>query len=364
MLSADGRAIALGGLGIGLAEPSVATSDPAAAARLGYPTIVASMQPSWGEFTLDDQSGTSTVTRFPMVGIGYPVVEAGGVVTLTLAGHMERRWVGERTRTIALGGADVVADERFETDGGTALVRLGWAQTLGERLALGVSGGLYSGRLVESFDRVLDSLSVGRDVRNYSEDYRWGYRGYVLSAGVSADPHELIHLSGAVEWSSALEERPYDQETDVARSYDVPIRVLAGASGRLAQRLVLATSMAYQDWSGAGGFESGVASGRALRLRRRARMDGGGAGDAQHSDPVRIPQRRAALPVRVGGPPGDGVDARGRVQPGAAGRRALRLDRRGHGAREPHQPAPGRVLLARHRHARDLPLLGSPWTRP
>lgn len=60
-----GRPTSLGNLGIGLPMVAVSPTDPAAAARLAAPTITVSMQPSWGDFVMGDQSGTSRTTGFP-----------------------------------------------------------------------------------------------------------------------------------------------------------------------------------------------------------------------------------------------------------------------------------------------------------
>ena len=294
--AAGGRAIALGNLGIGLAGVEVSASDPSAAARLPVPTISFSMQPTWGDFELDGQSGTTQTTRFPLLGIGYPVLSLGGTVTLSLAGYMEQRWVGQRVRTIDLGGIDVPADDRFETNGGSSVARLGWAQRLGDRLSVGASVGAYVGRLDQEFDRTLDSLVVGNDVRSYVEGSAWQYSGYTFSAGFGADPHELIHLAAAAEWSGDLKETPHEDTQGGTNEYSIPLRLLAGVTGRLSQRLHLNTSVAYQDWSGADGFAEGVISDKKLSY---------GAGievqliqQETRSFPMRFGYRHVAPPFR------------------------------------------------------------------
>ncbi len=291
----NGRQAGLGGVSIGLPGAFVSPTDPAAAARLRLPTITASMQPLWGDFEFGDQGGTTRTTRFPLIAIGYPAY-GRGVVTLSLAGHMERRWSGARNRLVTLGGADVSVEDRFETDGGTSVARVGWSQPLGEALSLGVSAGRYVGRLNQRFDRTLDSTYVGPDVRPYREDSQWSYSGYTFAAGFGFDPHELIHVGGAAEFSTALAENPGDDTAGPESRYDVPPRFSAGATGRLTQRLLLATSVVYQDWSGAGGFPEGVLSGRSL---------GWGAGiewrmieREVRSLPLRIGYRRGSPPFR------------------------------------------------------------------
>ena len=293
--TAGGRAIALGNLGIGLPQVAVSPTDPAISARLLEPTVTVSMQPSWGDFQIGDQSGTTRTTRFPLIAIGYPAAR-GGVVTLSVAGHMEQRWVGERDRLIEIGGEDVPISDRFETDGGTSVARLGWAQPLGDKLSLGVNAGLYVGRLAQVFDRTLDSLAVDGDVRPYTEEYNWGYSGFTLAAGFGFDPHELLHLGGAVEWSSDLTETPDDDTDGGVNSYDIPLRLTAGATGRLTQRLLVSTSFVYQDWSGAEGFPEGVVSGR--KLSYGAGLEWRAVQRESRSIPIRLGYRSGAPPFR------------------------------------------------------------------
>ncbi len=295
----DGRAVALGNLGIGLAGVGVSATDPAAAARLPMPTVGFTMQPTWGEFELEGQSGTTRTTRFPLLGIGYPVLSARGAVSVSLSGHMEQRWVGRRTGTVRLDGVDVPAEDRFRTDGGTSIARLGWAQRLGGRLAVGVGVGAYLGRLEREFERALDSLVVGDDVRSYVERDAWRYSGYAFSAGFGADPHPLIHLAAAAEWSGRLEEAPLEGVQGPARRYEIPARFLIGATGRLSRRLHSNASLAYQNWSGADGFAQATTSARSISwgagvewqlIQRETR-----------SFPLRLGYRNVALPFRYAG---------------------------------------------------------------
>ena len=296
ILTANGREIGLGNLGIGLGEVSVSPTDPASAARLEVPTITASMQPSWGDFEFGDQNGTTSTTRFPLIGVGYPVTSAGGVATVTLAGHMEQRWAGERTRNITLGDNVVSAEERFETDGGTTAARVGWAQLLGDHVAFGFSAGLYTGRRVEVFDRTLDSLAVGAEVRRYTEEHRSTYSGYTFSAGVGLDPHELIHLAGSIEWSSDLTRTPDEDGLGSVFSYGIPLRIHAGGTGRLTTRILLSTSVAYQDWSGAHGYEPGVTSGAPLAYG--AGLEWAMIQRETRSLPLRLGYRSGSAPFR------------------------------------------------------------------
>ena len=291
----DARAAALGNLGIGLGGVEVSAGDPAAWAGLILPTVSITMQPTWGEFDLDDQAGNSRATRFPLLGVGYPVPRARGVVTLSLAGHLEQRWVAERRSTVILDEKEIEVEDRFTADGGTSVVRLGWAQRLGSRLSVGVAAGTYVGRLSEVFDRELDSLAVGGEVYSFLEEHSWRYSGNTVTVGFSADPADLLHVAGAVEWSRDLREAPQGGAPGESM-YSIPMRVSGGATGRLSPRLHLNASAVYQDWSAAEGFAEGVVSQRKWNFG--VGLEWLMADGETRSLPVRFGYRQLAAPFR------------------------------------------------------------------
>ena len=291
----DARAAALGNVGIGLGGVEVSAGDPAAWAGLVLPTVSITMQPTWGEYDLEEQAGNSRATRFPLLGIGYPVPRARGVVTLSLAGHLEQRWVAERRSTVILDEKEIDVEDRFTADGSTSVVRLGWAQRLGSRLAVGVAAGTYVGRLNEVFDRELDSLAIGGEVYSFLEENSWRYSGFAVTAGISAEPAEVLHLAGAVEWSRDLKEAPQGDTTG-ENMYSIPPRFSAGATGQLSPRLHLNASAVYQDWSDAEGFAEGVVSLRKWNFG--VGLEWLMAEGETRSLPVRFGYRRLAAPFR------------------------------------------------------------------
>lgn len=295
VVAVGARAAALGNLGIGLGGVEVSAGDPATWAGLVLPTVSITMQPAWGEFDMNEQAGNSRATRFPLLGIGYPVPGARGAVTISLAGHMEQRFVAVNRSTVILNEVEVEAEDRRAVDGGTSVVRLGWAQRLGSRLAVGLSVGSYVGRLEEVLDRELDSLAVGGEVYSLLEENSWRYGGTSVIAGFNADPADLLHVAGAVEWSRDLKEAPLG-ETAGESAYSIPPRFSGGATGRLSPRLHLNVSAVYQDWSAAEGFGDGVVSERKWNFG--AGLEWLLVGGETRSLPVRFGYRRLAAPFR------------------------------------------------------------------
>ncbi len=297
VLPSGGRTVGTGNLGIGLAGAELSASDPAAAAGLPLPTISLTMQPTWGSFEIGEESGTSNTTRFPLIAIGFPFPRANGVATVSLAGYMEQRWAGERVGTVELGGQPVLVADTFETNGGASVARLGWAQRIGPGVSVGVSAGAYVGRLEQFYDRTLDTLGVPAGVEPFYEERRWRYGGYNLAAGFSLDPHELLHLAGTVEWSSSITEHPRPG-TEGKTSYSVPLRLSAGATTQLTSRLLMNGSVAYQDWSGAAGFEEGTVS--SLAFSYGGGVEWTAVQRETRSLPLRAGYRRVTPPFRYG----------------------------------------------------------------
>ena len=291
----DARATALGNLGIGLARVEISATDPASSSRLLFPTFGVTLQPAWGSFDLEEQAGTSRTTHLPLLGIGYPVPSARGVATVSLSGHMEQRWVARRQSKVVLNEVEVEVQDSYRNEGGTSVVRVGWAQQIGSRLSLGVSAGSYLGRLDRVFDRELDSLAVGEGVYSFREEYAWRYSGYLVSAGFNAEPHPLIHFAGAAEWSGKLKEAPREG-TEGEGLYSIPLRFSAGATGRLSPRVAVNVSGAYQDWAAADGFLAGVTSGR--KWSYGAGVEWQIVEGQTRSLPVRFGYRRLAPPFR------------------------------------------------------------------
>ena len=294
--ASDGRTVGVGNIGIGLADVELSVTDPAAPSRLLMPTVSASMQPTWGSFEVGDETGSANSTRFPLIAAGFPVARANGVATISLAGFMEQQWIGERTETVVLGEDQALVEDRFETNGGASVARVGWAQRFGRRMSVGVTAGAYVGQLEQFFDRSLDSLAVEGTVRPYTETSRWRYSGYTFTAGFSADPHDLVHLAGALEWSGDIKENPHPGTEGGINSYSVPIRLSAGGTARLTPRLHLNGSVAYQDWSTATGFRDGVLS--HLKFSYGGGVEWRAIQHDTRSFPVRMGFRRVVPPFR------------------------------------------------------------------
>ena len=75
--TADAKAQALGGIGLGLMGLSLTPTDPASAASLAIPSITFTLASSWVDVREGESPGSAQGTRFPVIGVSYPVKAVG-----------------------------------------------------------------------------------------------------------------------------------------------------------------------------------------------------------------------------------------------------------------------------------------------
>ncbi len=199
-------------------------------------------------------------------------------------------------RSIEIGGVNVPLSDRFDSEGGASIAKLGWSQRLGDKVALGATVGAYVGRLDQVLTRTLDSLAVGGDIQPFVEEGAWRYSGKLVTLGARLSPSDFITVSGAAEWSGDLTADPQDETGGGERVFDVPVKFSAGLTAALTSRVMLNVSAAHQDWSGADGFDPGATSDDALSYGAGLEwvaIDGEGSGF-----PIRLGYRHRALPFR------------------------------------------------------------------
>lgn len=296
----DGRARALGSVGPGLFGTAVLPGDPVAAVDLSVPTLAVTLQSSWLSVDQAGRSSQST-SRIPALGAAYPVRD-WGVMTLTYGAVLDQRWVLRRKRELELGaasGATSVTDELI-SDGGVSAVRLGFAHRVSPSLGVAGAVGSFTGSVLRRFTRSFDSLRVDVPVSNFARDGRWSYSGLLAEVGVMIDVGDMIRGVATVGWSGHLDAEPTDTIGASGRSYDLPLRLRAGMSGRLAPGLSLVVSGAYADWAAtAADLTEPTFGGGGLTLG--AGIEWEGATLFGRDLPLRLGWRRADLPFRSEG---------------------------------------------------------------
>jgi hypothetical protein len=300
MEALDGRARALGSVGVGLpGAGGFLPADPAASARLLVPGGMIVAQPSWVELSRSGGSSRSfRGSRFPLLAAGYPF--AGGMATLHATSVLDQGFRGERPVTVDLLGTPVEAVDVFEQDGSVATLAAGYARMLTPGIAVGLSAGRYSGSVVRSLVREFDDSAASGAAVPYASSGTWSYHGYQLTAGASADVAGLFRIAGSTTVSTELKAVATSQTEGADRSFSMPIQLRVGASGQLAPGLLLSASASITDWSStADDLGPGVEAGSVLSF-------GGGLELANvqifnRSAPLRVGFRRTDLPFSLEG---------------------------------------------------------------
>lgn len=277
----DARARALGGVPVGLAEPSILPSDPAAAADLVTPGISLTFLPTTVDVESSIAESTASGNRFPLIGIGYPIPGVGSA-SLSFGSVFDQRWDVEVERSIDTGSGDARVTDRFVSDGGVSALRLGLARRISPTLALGVSVGRHLGVLDRSFTRSFDSLSTSGSVPDFTQDGSWKFSGTTVAVGAHVDPAEFVRIGGSLTWSGTLSAEPEDGTDGPGADFDLPLQLRVGGTAILSPSLLLSLGVTYADWSDLSGggveqtegqtvvdFGSGL-EWRALRLLGRA----------------------------------------------------------------------------------------------
>jgi hypothetical protein len=296
--SIDGRARALGNVGLGLSGPSLLPTDPAAAARLVLPTGVLVAQPVWADASSGGDTNYFRGTRFPLVAAAYPLLD--GVVSLHFSSLLDQDFSGVRDIDYTFGGQQVVARDAYQQSGTVSSMNVGYARMLGEVTSVGVTIGRYTGSVDRTLVRTISADSTTTaSVLPYVSAGSWSYGGYLVTAGAATRLVDLVNVSASVTWSTNLDAEASSSTTTGDGSYDIPLQLRFGASADLAPGLTLSASAARADWSGVqGDLVSGdqaratLAYGAGLELNQ-ARLLGRPA-------PIRLGYRHSDLPFSIG----------------------------------------------------------------
>ena len=172
----DGRARALGNLGIGLWGNSLLPGDPAAAGMLIMPSAVIVGQPSWVKYDHESgNSGSIRGNRFPLMGVGYPIFS--GMFTLSLSSFLDQHYKSQRSSELKLRGEQREVTDLFEQDGSIGSLNFGYSRPLGTSAAIGFNFGRYAGAILRRLERDFSTISLPVTLESYETSSRWTYSG-------------------------------------------------------------------------------------------------------------------------------------------------------------------------------------------
>lgn len=292
----DARSRALGAGGPGLRGIVFGPLDPAGPSALYFPAMELSLQPQWASVQGGGAGGgRPRGTRFPLLALAYPVSRLEGTVSVSFGSFFDQRWETRRRTRVELEGTSYPVSDVFQSDGGVAALRVGWAQRLGDQVGVGVGAGRLTGAVLRSLTRRFDSVPEGAQVVSFRDQGRWMYSGTTLSAGFRWDVVEVLRVGGAFQWFSDLEARPSRDTPGEAVSYPLPWEARVGASAALTPTLDLALGMGYSRWDGEG--DGGDAPGPSQGLWSvGAGVEWRGWTGATRAYPLRFGFRRQELP--------------------------------------------------------------------
>lgn len=293
----DGKARALGSFGIGLRGAAFMPADPAAIGRLSIATGVIAGQPSWVDYSSPAGTGESQGNRFPLLGIAYPLLS--GMMSFQLGSFLDQHFQAESEGSVDLGNGPLDTTDLFDQDGSVSNLNIGYARMVRPDLAVGLTVGRYAGSVVRELTR-----SFGTDTSSGVEDYvergTWAYKGYSVTAGVSADLTPAVRVAGSVQLPTGLDAIASEETGGTDGNFDLPIQFRVGASAVLAPGLLVTGSAYLSDWSSTeadlnGGGDAGSTNGVGVGVElSRARLLGKDA-------PLRFGFRRTGLPFAFDG---------------------------------------------------------------
>ena len=242
----DARARALGGTGLGLLGWSGALVNPAEAAGMARRGVVAAVQPSRRSVAFEGQEDDLGGTRFPLIQAVQPFGERL-VLSVGYGGFLDQSWSVVSEDTVIIGGQPLRTLDLIESDGGAAQARLDVAYLIAPSLAVGLGGGLYTGRL----DRVVSrTFPDATEIEGYESRVAWNYSGPLVSAGAWWEPVSIARIAASVTWSGELHADPENDRSSDLR-VKLPLQVAVGASGRLSARLLAVVGGRWAGWSSA-----------------------------------------------------------------------------------------------------------------
>lgn len=261
----DATQRALGGVGLAGRTPTILPGDPTASLDLLASTASFTLQPMWGSYKLGANEGEFSGTRFPIIGLAFPL-GTSGVGTFTLNSFFDQNSSAAVGDTLQLMGVDIPITDQSDLLGGLSAFRMGWAQRLSSSIAIGASAGIYTGSVKRNFVRSfeLDSLPLLGTLKDFSNNTISTYSGPLLSANLSWNPHSLLQLGGSVQWSGTIALSPMEGSTGEKALIQAPVELKVASNWMISRGLFLSAGLSSSDWSNSGysGLDA-VAVGRA-----------------------------------------------------------------------------------------------------
>lgn len=270
--------------------------NPASIGQVGF--LSANFQTVQGWRRSENPAGTATArdNRYPGIFVAGPIGGTPLSLSLSASGFTDRNFVLGSRDTLILRGVPVEAIDTLSSEGGLSDLRaaVAWRQSRTVHWGFGLHLITGSNR-IESRRSFADSTYVAT-----SERFTYSFLGFGASAGVMVRVTRFVTLAGMVRTDDRLR---MERDSTAIGSTKLPITLSGGARIQLGDRLMLAGSALYRNWSVANDDlleQGGIGSVNSTELSagieyltdpRRA-----------YHRPIRLGVRRATLPfpLRLG----------------------------------------------------------------
>jgi hypothetical protein len=285
----DARARGMGGVALGLPEPSFSIVNPAGPVGILAAAVAITFQPDAFDATAGTEATDGTTARFPAVQVAFPT-RGRFTVSLGYGSFLDQNYRVSRTDSVTLSTGRVGVEDRFRSQGGIARFRGGVGYHVNPRLAVGVALDAFTGAARDTATRFIGGLVPAQSASTIT------YTGLGLAAGARWTPVAALTLAGAVSGGGDLT-GDVDDETVEDRKYSLPLTVDAGASARVTGHTVLALSGRWAGWSAA---EDDITNRGGARdaLNASAGLEYDGLTVLGQTVPLRLGARMARLPFR------------------------------------------------------------------
>lgn len=259
--------------------------NPASIGQVSF--LSANFQTVQGWRRSENPAGTATArdNRYPGVFVAGPIGGTPLSLSLSASGFTDRNFVLGSRDTLILRGVPVEAIDTLSSQGGLSDLRaaVAWRQSRTVHWGFGLHLITGSNR-IESRRSFADSTYA-----NASERFTYSFLGFGASAGVMVRVTPSVTLAGMVRTDDRLR---MERDSTAIGSTNLPITLSGGARFQVGDRLMLAGSALYRNWSVANDDlveQGGIGSVNSTELS---------AGIEYLTDPRRVFHRPIRLGVR------------------------------------------------------------------
>lgn len=243
----DGRAAALGGVGMSLPGGTLSFRNPADLTEFRTVNLGFTAAPEQATVTLP--GGRTEETGRNRISVARAVVPAGEWrVAAGFASSLDQDWRVSLEDTLRTAAGPVEVDERRTSDGGVSEGSLAIARSIGP-ISLGIEGRRLTGSIRRSFRRTFrgDTLRPGPGLSDVTAAGNWTYEGWRARAGIQLQAGDRFRVGGTAGWGGELTADP-DGPAEIRR-YDLPERAAVGASLRPGGAWLLTAGAGWSGWS-------------------------------------------------------------------------------------------------------------------